>query len=662
MAKNSWPAAVTSWDDTVKFARLLFGKDVVFENYSDRLPHPSTESVLLFAKRACKAPRPFANIPRLIASQLKDIESYEQKERNNWNNPKKSQQVRARSGGVVYYNSCQVTKAPCSCRSLFGGDSHQASIPTTSCLWCAGREFATLLQETMQTNLREFGTQEQRPVWMDKSWEAVWNKNDHNRGHHIDPHVDRCSTYSSGDPITSFSFGCGGILTLHSMKKTPGSERMLFQEDGDALIMAGNFQSEFQHGVPARAFWEQFRSKRAFASLKEWEKLGIGREIQNHAQSMEGEEHLRFNCTLRWHDTHWIECSEYVAPVPSPVLSGSGLPPASGYVGLKRHASVGEATSVEKASTSVEQAFAEQQKELLQKHQKTVQCLLATLGAFAHQCDAFWSLILAQPWVNPNLESQMGLTSIEETSLAYRNNLFAAAEQVAELELDLPTTVNYSSLNLLVVATQQRREIQRLFGGLRCREGMWIKEVADAKVLNCLKNENDVGWRKLRLSHRQVEMLLEAVDADATWNNETLAVDMMRVDLSVVPAEAPCAGRHPKQAKQHCEVQYPEAKYDLFDRRNPIFIIKGLELMYCSTQPGGQGHMRRLLLQSQVFRQVEREKRVGVMCSDVRQGMVKCLEHLRTLDVEKKHMDRGNGRLVSENYDAWIWGQCVAAR
>ena len=53
MAKRSWPFGVTSWDDTVKFAQLLFGVDVAFENYAERLPHRSNKSFLLFAKGAC---------------------------------------------------------------------------------------------------------------------------------------------------------------------------------------------------------------------------------------------------------------------------------------------------------------------------------------------------------------------------------------------------------------------------------------------------------------------------------------------------------------------------------------------------------------------------------------------------------------------------------
>ena len=54
MAKHSWPTAVTSWEDTVKFAQLLFGIDVRHEN---RLPVSSNASFLLFAKGAYEDPR-----------------------------------------------------------------------------------------------------------------------------------------------------------------------------------------------------------------------------------------------------------------------------------------------------------------------------------------------------------------------------------------------------------------------------------------------------------------------------------------------------------------------------------------------------------------------------------------------------------------------------
>ena len=81
MVKNSWPTGVSSWADTVKFAQLLFGSDVQFGNYSHRLPHNSNESFLLFAKGACKEPRPFSCIRELIAGQLEEIKEYEADEK-----------------------------------------------------------------------------------------------------------------------------------------------------------------------------------------------------------------------------------------------------------------------------------------------------------------------------------------------------------------------------------------------------------------------------------------------------------------------------------------------------------------------------------------------------------------------------------------------------
>ena len=134
----------TSWADTVKFAQLLFGKDVQVEDYSHRLPHSSSQSFLLFAKEACKEPRPFSRIRELIELQLEEIKDYEICTRGNPHNPEKSQQMLSRTRHKVYHYSCQVTKDPCTCRSVFGADAHQAVIPTSSSLWHGGKEFEKL--------------------------------------------------------------------------------------------------------------------------------------------------------------------------------------------------------------------------------------------------------------------------------------------------------------------------------------------------------------------------------------------------------------------------------------------------------------------------------------------------------------------------------------
>ena len=63
-------------------------------------------------------------------------------------------------------------------------------------------------------NYSAFQNRDLRPVWLDKSWQVLWNWNDHNANHGIEPHSDLSFTYSLVDPITSLSFGHGGVLTL----------------------------------------------------------------------------------------------------------------------------------------------------------------------------------------------------------------------------------------------------------------------------------------------------------------------------------------------------------------------------------------------------------------------------------------------------------------
>ena len=138
-------------------------------------------------------------------------------------------------------------------------------------------------------------------------WQAVWNWNDHNQGHGIALHADECDTYSSSDPITSFFFGHGGVLTL-SDRKAAGPSKMLFQEDGGALVMAGEFQSEFWHGVTERASWSILRSRSMFDEMQVWEQRGLVAEIKRHKKAVDGEQHVRKNCTIRWHATHWENC------------------------------------------------------------------------------------------------------------------------------------------------------------------------------------------------------------------------------------------------------------------------------------------------------------------------------------------------------------------
>ena len=470
MAKRSWPFGVTSWDDTVKFAQLLFGVDAAFENYAERLPHRSNKSFLLFAKGACAEGRPFFEIGDFIAPQLEEIQRWEQNVRNNNARPTKSQQMLNADGWTVYYWSAQVTRAPCLCRTSFGADAHQKHVPTSSAMWQAGSRFEKLWDATLMKNYEAFQNRDLRPTWLDKSWQVLWNWNDHNKNHGISPHSDASATYSNVDPITSFSFGHGGVLTL-GPKKGPVT-RMLFQEGGDALVMAGDFQAEFCHGVPARSTWKDLKSLPMFATMQEWEKVGLQQEIALHEGAEPEAKHVRMNCTVRWHSTHWAGCpvrgqeghgtqpvstgavqtsSSSLAPGEDtvnvsagaaastqgtqPVVTGAVRVPAASVVdpkqsllftGIKKRGVEEEATpsvSTVKTSRSGEEL-------LLERSDETIKSLLDCIEACVRQNDLFTLAITGTPLVAATQVHAEMLAKIDENVKNLRARLLAASEAV----------------------------------------------------------------------------------------------------------------------------------------------------------------------------------------------------------------------------------------
>ena len=42
--------------------------------------------------------------------------------------------------------------------------------------------------------------------------------------------------------------------------------------------------------------------------MHEWEKVGLQHEIALHEGAAPGAKHVRMNCTVRWHNTHWDGC------------------------------------------------------------------------------------------------------------------------------------------------------------------------------------------------------------------------------------------------------------------------------------------------------------------------------------------------------------------
>eukprot|EP00438_Fugacium_kawagutii_P030131 Skav207857 [mRNA] locus=scaffold3511:13879:14532:+ [translate_table: standard] len=207
---------------------------------------------------------------------------------------------------------CQGTRAPCLCRASFGADAHHKHVPTSSAAWKAGGQFAKIWDATLVRNYDMFRSREFRPIWLDIAWQVFWNWNEHNQGHGIEPHPDESELYSWLDPITSLSFGHGGVLTLGSNLKGKQMTKMLFQESGDAMVMAGEFQAEFLHGVPPRSTWKNLKALPMYTSLRDWEKKGLDREIDLHEMCAPGAQHVRMNCTVRWNRFHWPGCPMHV--------------------------------------------------------------------------------------------------------------------------------------------------------------------------------------------------------------------------------------------------------------------------------------------------------------------------------------------------------------
>jgi hypothetical protein len=63
-------------------------------------------------------------------------------------------------------------------------------IPTCSALWNSGGQYKQRFDAILRENYESFGGRDIVPVWFEKTWQVLWNKNDHNRDHGISPHCD----------------------------------------------------------------------------------------------------------------------------------------------------------------------------------------------------------------------------------------------------------------------------------------------------------------------------------------------------------------------------------------------------------------------------------------------------------------------------------------
>ena len=494
---------------------------------------------------------------------MAEIQATEIRLRSNHARPSKSQMMLGNDNQTVHYWSSQLTRAPCTCRSFFGADKHMKHVPTCSSNWDAGDRFAKLWDATLLKNFETFRNRNLRPIWLDKSWQAVWNWNDHNQGHGIELHADACGTYNSLDPITSFSFGRGGVLTLSPFKSQQPS-KMLFQENGDALVMSGKFQSEFWHGVPERSSWSGLKLLPIYNEMQDWEKRGFDFEVESHAAARSPDQHVRMNCTMRWHTTHWEGCPNHVHWT-QPVVTGAvrtlddladgqvasgrmvataatstyGTQPVftgavqgaveanvardAVFVGMKRLSSEADmcaSVSSHKSTRSLDTVSAE-----------AVRTLLEVLKLAPH-INLFRMLLLSSPLVGcTHAHGQRGM---EDSVRQWRAQLLQASEAVEEFGERFLEKVDYMPLNILELAARQRRIIQQHLGSFHTQKhGHWLIETEIKPVQNRL---NKAGrYHKCLVTHQQLELALKALSASEMEKHKEIALDLGQLPCGSFP-------------------------------------------------------------------------------------------------------------------------------
>ena len=325
-------------------------------------------------------------------------------------------------------------------------------------------------------------------------------------------------------------FGRDGVLTLKSTTGK-GLQKMLFQEDGDVLIMAGKFQAEYLHGVPSRWSWDDLMRSPGFTMLKDWEKQGMKLEVAEHNKSWT----LARLCGVSGcvtSDTGGFE------PASICDLTNVRVGLAVGTEGVEWHQ---EAFSDRKWRDDAwrEDADAADQQDpqvqFLQKSQKeslqnSVSLLLDCLHGQC--CERRLRIVLADiekfamGWCQAGTWN--GAESHWTQCCVKQRQLESGSAGRGRAESGFAVICNFQALAVSAVATQLCRKIQGHFKALSVYQWMcWVKEIQQPRVQNCLKD--DIAFWKLLFTHRQVEELMEAADVEQSVKYQALAVDLRNV-------------------------------------------------------------------------------------------------------------------------------------
>ena len=307
-----WPAGVNSKPDMDHFCRMMVGPDLGALDYDNRMPSPRQDCFLFFIKGGCVDGTLLYGLRDCVPDLMAELRSLAQ-------NP----DVAVRTGSITgesWYDHGQLSKSSCTCRLNFGGEkgSKTRKNQVVDCAGlAAGRKFEAVLMKAIRRNYP--ADPARAPVYFDKAFHALLNDTDHRKCHRIAFHSDQFpGSYVAQDPITSFSWGCTGVLVLRPAPRTKGQTHLIVTRHGDVSIMGGEFQQYFEHAVPPVSAWpallETYRPE-----LQPWEIEAMEVEIAEMGVEESGPR-TRHNITVRWHHHHtnclWAKDPVHFEPVP----------------------------------------------------------------------------------------------------------------------------------------------------------------------------------------------------------------------------------------------------------------------------------------------------------------------------------------------------------
>ena len=288
-------------------------------DYDNRMPSPRQDCFLFFIKGGCGDGTLLSGLRECVPDLMAELRSLAQ-------NP----DVAVRTGSITgesWYDHGQLSKSSCTCRLNFGGEkgSKTRKNQVVDCAGlAAGRKFETVLMQATRCNYPV--PPARAPVYFDKAFHALLNDTDHRKCHRIAFHSDKFpGSYVSQDPITSFSWGCTGVLVLRPAPKTQGQTHLIVTRHGDVSIMGGEFQLHFEHAVPPVSEWPALLEVHRL-ELQPWEIAAMEVEIAEMRVEESGRR-TRLNITVRWHHNHthclWAKEPVHLEPVPGSFVAAA---------------------------------------------------------------------------------------------------------------------------------------------------------------------------------------------------------------------------------------------------------------------------------------------------------------------------------------------------